>query len=159
MEGERYKKSPALVQEQLKHQPPFDAPGKYIVFKRWDKLEEQDKPLVVVIFIQPDVLSGLFTLANYAEAEIKSVIAPMGSGCSSIVYYPYCELAAPHPRALLGMFDVSARPCVPAGWLTFALPWGRFTHMVEDMEESFLITQSWGKVRRRIGEQSGRTTQ
>jgi hypothetical protein len=28
MEGERYKKSPALVQEQLKHQPPFDAPGK-----------------------------------------------------------------------------------------------------------------------------------
>jgi hypothetical protein len=159
MEGERYKKSPALVHEQLKYQPSFDAPGKYIVFKRWDKLEEQDEPLVVVFFAPPDVLSGLFTLANYAEAEINSVIAPMGSGCSSIVYYPIRELAVPHPRAVLGMFDVSARPCVPAEWLSLALPWGKFTHMVEDMEESFLITPSWGKVRRRIEEQSGRTTQ
>jgi hypothetical protein len=48
------------------------------------------------------------------------------------------------------MFDVSARPFVPAGTLSFAVPIKKFLTMVANMEESFLITQSWDKVRRRI---------
>ena len=54
------------------------------------------------------------------------------------------------PRAVLGMFDVSARPCVPAGTLTFAVPFNKFQQMAGNMEESFLITGSWEKVRKRI---------
>jgi len=150
MEGERYKKSPELVKEQLKHQQPFKAPGQYIVFKRWDRMNEGDDPAVVVFFAPPDVLSGLFTLANFDESDPCAVIAPFGSGCSSIVYYPHQELQSQHPRAVLGMFDVSARPCVPSGVLTFAVPWPKFVGMVENMDESFLITASWHKVRSRI---------
>ena len=45
LEGERYKKSPQLVEEYLKSHPPFEAPGKYLVFKRLDKLTEDEKPL------------------------------------------------------------------------------------------------------------------
>jgi hypothetical protein len=48
------------------------------------------------------------------------------------------------------MFDVSARPFVPAGVLTFAIPWPKFIRMVDNMEESFLITRSWEKVKDRI---------
>jgi hypothetical protein len=48
------------------------------------------------------------------------------------------------------MFDVSARPCVAADVFTFAVPMNRFAEMVENMEESFLITGSWSKVRKRI---------
>ena len=48
------------------------------------------------------------------------------------------------------MFDVSARPFVPAGVLTFAAPMAKFARMVDNMEESFLITDSWAQVRRRI---------
>ncbi len=48
------------------------------------------------------------------------------------------------------MFDVSARPCVPAGVLTFAVPWPKFTRMVANMDESFLITSSWAKVQARL---------
>ena len=59
------KKTPEIAAEFLKHVPTFKAPGKFIVFKRWDRLEELDKPEVVVFFAQPDVLSGLFTLANF----------------------------------------------------------------------------------------------
>jgi hypothetical protein len=51
---------------------------------------------------------------------------------------------------VFGMFDVSARPCVPGGVLTFALPWPKFVRMMEDVEESFLITESWHKVQARI---------
>jgi hypothetical protein len=150
MEGERYKKSPELVNEQLKHQQPFEAPGKYIMFKRWDRMNEEDDPAVVVFFAPSDVLSGLFTLANFDESDPYAVIAPFSSGCGSIVYYPYQELRSQHSRAVLGMFDVSARPCVPSGVLTFAVPWPKFVHMVDNMDESFLITESWHKVRSRI---------
>ena len=150
MEGERYKKSPELVSELLRHQHPFEAPGKYIVFKRWDRMNEGDDPAVVVFFAPSDVLSGLFTLANFDESDPYAVIAPFSSGCGSIVYYPYQELPSQHSRAVLGMFDVSARPCVPSGVLTFAVPWPKFVRMVDNMDESFLITESWHKVRSRI---------
>lgn len=96
------------------------------------------------------VLSGLFTLANFDEVQPRAVIAPFGSGCSSIVYHPYRELATERPRAVMGIFDVSARPCVAADELGFAVPWLKFTSMVEQMDESFLTTGSWNKVRARI---------
>ena len=151
LEGERYKKTPEMVQEFMeKHMPAMRAPGKYIVFKRWDKLDEADSPEVVVFFAEADVLSGLFTLASFDEAGQNMVIAPFGSGCASIVQYPYVEKDSASPRAVIGMFDVSARPFVPRNTLTFATPLGKFTRMVDNMEESFLITPSWKAVQKRI---------
>lgn len=150
LEGERYKKSPEMVKEYLKHAPPVKAPGRYIVFKRWDNLEKADTPEVVVFFAPPDVLSGLFTLASYDEAEQNMVVAPFGSGCASIVQYPYMETKSEHPRAVIGLFDVSARPFVPPDVLTFAAPMSKFARMVANMEESFLITPSWSKIQKRI---------
>lgn len=149
LEGERYKRSPELVEAFLANHPPLEAPARSIVFKRWDQLVERDEPAVVIFFAPPDVLSGLFTLANFDEAESQAVIAPFSSGCASIVYHPYRELDADRPRAVLGMFDVSARPCVAPDVLTFAIPWLKFTRMVEQMDQSFLITESWRKVQRR----------
>jgi len=150
LEGERYKKSPEIVEQMMALQPPFTAPARYIVFKRFDKLEESDQPLVAVFFATPDVLSGLFTLVNFEETEPDGVIAPMGAGCASIVQHPLKQAAQPRPRAVLGMFDVSARPHVPARVLTMAIPWTKFSRMVADMDESFLITKSWEVIRKRI---------
>lgn len=151
LEGERYKKTPELVKEHLKLHPALKAPAKYIVFKRWDALTDEDIPQVVIFFAAPDALSGLFTLANFDHPDAHGVIAPFGSGCSSIVYYPLQESLEPHPRAVLGLFDVSARTEVLAQELTFAVPWTKFVAMIGNMEESFLITESWVKVRNRIG--------
>jgi uncharacterized protein (DUF169 family) len=151
MEGERYKKSPEMVKEYMqKHAPVTKAPGRFIVFKRWDMLDKADRPDVVVFYAEPDVLAGLFTLASFDEAEQNMVIAPFGSGCASIVQYPYMETKAAHPRAVIGMFDVSARPFVPKGTLAFSAPMSKFTRMADNMEESFLITPSWAKVQKRI---------
>jgi hypothetical protein len=150
MEGERYKKSPELVEQYLKDRPPFQAPGKHLVFKRWDKFRADEQPLAVIFFAAPDVLAGLFTLANYDVAHPDGVIAPMGSGCASIITYPYLEANSENPRCILGMFDVSARPRVPASTLTFAIPMERFEQMVRNMDESFLITGSWNSVRERL---------
>jgi len=150
MQGERYKKSPELVREVMKTSPAFKAPARFIVFKRWDLLEPPDDPEAVVFFTRPDVLAGLFTLANFDEAEPNGVFAPFGAGCSSIIQYPYLEGKAARPRGVIGMFDISARPFVPQDVLTFSAPMAKFLRMTENAEESFLITDSWRKVQERI---------
>ncbi len=150
VEGERYKQSPELVREYVRQTPVFTAPARSIVFKRWDTLEAGDDPEVAIFFAGPDVLSGLFTLANFDEANPGAVFAPFAAGCGSIVGYPYVEAQAERPRAILGMFDVSARPYVPAEALSFAVPMAKLARMLDNAPESFLITPSWAAVHKRI---------
>ncbi len=150
LEGERYKKTPELVKGLLERAPEFQAPRQFIVFKRWDKVEETDEPEVVIFFARPDVLSGLFTLANFDVADPNSVFAPFSAGCGSIIQYPYQERSSASPRVVLGLFDVSARPFLPEDLLSFAIPRTKFDRMIDNMDESFLITESWAKVHKRI---------
>jgi uncharacterized protein (DUF169 family) len=150
LEGERYKKTPEIVREMMQTVPMPKAPARFIVFKRWDRLQEQDEPEVVVFFAHADVLSGLFTLANFDEVEPNAVFSPFAAGCGSITQYPYLEKGSDRPRAVLGMFDVSSRPFVRKNLLTLAVPMCKFVKMVENMDESFLITESWKKVKKRI---------
>jgi hypothetical protein len=150
LEGERYKRDPDLVKDYLLQHPPFEAPRKFLVFKRRDKLNVDDEPSAIIFFATGDVLSGLFALANYDFAEPDGVIAPMGAGCGSIIGYPLEQSKLEKPRCVLGMFDVSARPQVGRDELTFTIPMQRFVDMVGFMDESFLITKSWEKVRSRL---------
>jgi uncharacterized protein (DUF169 family) len=150
LEGERYKQSPELVREYVRQTPVFTAPARSIVLKRWDMLEAEDTPEVVIFFARPDVLCGLFTLANFDEVSSNAVFAPFAAGCGSIVGYPVLEGRAERPRAVLGMFDVSARPYVPAETLSFAVPMQKFVGMVSNVPESFLITPSWTAVQKRL---------
>ncbi len=149
VEGERYKKSPELVDQVLKGWAKFEAPAKNIVFKRWDMLEPDDEPEVVIFFALPNVLSALFTLANFDESQDR-VYTPFGAGCSSIVQNPYLEKDKDSPGCIIGMFDISARPFVEKDVITFAAPMNKFEKMVANMDESFLITPSWEKVKKRI---------
>jgi len=150
VEGERYKRTPELVEKFLKHSTLFEAPGKYIVFKRWDAINEFDEPEGVICFARPDVLAGLFTLANFDCEEPNGVFAPFAAGCGTIVQYPYLEKCADRQRGVLGLFDISCRPLNDKNELTISFPITRFLQLVEYMEESFLITPSWEKVRKRI---------
>jgi len=150
LEGERYKKTPAIVKQLMEKWPEWQAPAKYLVLKRWDSLVETDRPEAVVFFAKPDVLSGLFTLANYEETDPFGVIAPFSAGCGTVIQYPFLENRKENPRCVLGMFDVSARPCVQADELTFAAPMKKFTSMIGNLEESFVITRSWQKVMGRL---------
>ena len=150
LEGERYKKTPELVKKIMEQVPQLKAPGKYIVFKRWDMLQESDEPDVVIFLARPDVLSGLFTLANFDAADTNGVFSPFSAGCGSVVQYPYLEKDADCPRGVLGMFDVSARPYIQKDVLGFSVPMNKFIKMIDNIEESFLITGSWSKVLKRI---------
>jgi len=150
MEGERYIRTPEMVKEIMKNQRSIPAEGRNIVFKRWDKITGDDEPVAAVFFAAPDVLSGLFTLANFDQTEPNGTFTPFGAGCSSVVHYPFLESMSERPRAVIGMFDPSARPCVPANVLSFGVPMKKFEQMVSYMEESFLITETWETVKKRM---------
>ena len=150
MEGERYISTPEMVREIMNSQRSLPIEGRNIVFKRWDNLEEDDYPDVVIFFARPDTLSGLFTLANFDQVEPNGTFTPFGAGCGTIVYYPYFESKSDRPRAVIGMFDPSARPCVQEDVLTFAVPMKKFEKMIGYMEESFLITSTWTTIKKRI---------
>lgn len=150
LEGERYKKTPATVERLMAQEPRHAAPARFLVAKRWDALGAADEPGVTTFLARPDELAGLFTLANYERDDAFGVITPFGAGCATILQYPFAERAAERPRAVLGMFDVSARPYVPAGVLTFAVPQPLLVRMLADADESFLGTPSWATVRERM---------
>jgi hypothetical protein len=96
------------------------------------------------------VLAGLYNLANFDTTDANAVVAPWGSGCSSIIQDPYLEKDSPNPRAIIGLFDCSARPFIASDEFTFSIPIKKFTSMTENMEESFLITHSWKIIQKRI---------
>jgi hypothetical protein len=147
--GERYKKTPEIVDETVRRMESLPSEGKGLLFRRWDKLGEDDRPQVVIFFARPEVISGLFTLANFDRVD-PGVMCPFGSGCSSIIYYPWLEEQKEDPLSVLGMFDPSARKCVEPDILTFSVPMKKFTLMIADMEESFLITETWETVKKKI---------
>lgn len=150
MEGERYKRTPEIVLETLKEHKELNLPGKFIIFKRWDKLSEIDNPDGVIFFAKNDVLAGLFTLSNFDQVEPNGVFTPFGAGCSSIIYYSYLEKDKERQRAVIGMFDPSARIAIPKDEITFSIPMKKFEQMVGYMDESFLITPTWKKIQDRI---------
>jgi len=156
MEGERYKRTPEIVDEFVKTHRDLGVTGKNIVFKRWDRLEENDNPEVVIFFGHADVLSGLFTLANFDRPDLNGVFTPFGPGCSSIINYPHIESKSDNPRGVIGMFDISARPYVGEDILSFAVPMKRFVQMIDYMDESFLVTESWSRVQKRLSKRDNK---
>jgi uncharacterized protein (DUF169 family) len=155
MEGERYIRTPELARKFIAIRRPRPAPAPYCVFKPVEKFQGDEKPEVVVFFVPPDILSGLFTLTGYALESMEAVSAPFGSGCSTILTYPLKEAEKAEPHAILGMFDVSARPMVENGILTLAMPYPIFLRLLENVKGSFLETESWKKVLQRIQKDEG----
>jgi uncharacterized protein (DUF169 family) len=150
MEGERYIKTPERAREYFAKMIPRRAPAPYCVFKPIEQFQSGMEPEVIAFFAPPDVLSGLFTLTNYALERTDAVYAPFGSGCGTILTYPLKEAVKEQPRATLGMFDVSARPMIEKDILTLAMPYSVFLKLLENASGSFLETESWKKVLQRI---------
>ena len=150
--GLRLKATPELVEESENDLDLPAAEGKFLVMKRIDQVSEIQQPEVIAWFCTPDVLSALVHLAAFRSPDRHCVICPQSSGCGSILSFPLAERDRPEPRAVIGMFDISARPYVDPGHLSFAVPFGLFRRMVEDMDESFLIAPAWKRIRGRRGQ-------
>ena len=153
-EGEGYRKTPELAKTFVEDLPVADIPFTYIVFKPLSEVDPaKDTVREVVFYVNPDQLTALIVLVNYGQAAGREhVIIPASAGCQSIGVIPYREALSEHPRAVVGMTDVSARPFVPPDILTFTVPFALYQEMENNVPGSFLEKPAWAKVKARIGE-------
>jgi hypothetical protein len=64
-----------------------------------------------------------------------------------IIYQPYREVHRENPGVILGILNISARSFIPSEILTLSISKEKFVEMVNNMDENFLITDSWAKIK------------
>ncbi len=146
--GERYKKSPGLVEDMVQRMPITEIPKRYVVFR---PLEESatgaDSPVSVTLLAEPDQLAALVVLANYGRPGIENVSIPFVAGCQAVGILPYREAVSETPRATVGLVDLSARlyarKLLGKEMFSFTVPFSMFREMEENAEESFLSHSQW----------------
>lgn len=149
LHGERYIKSPALVEKFIKALPLNEIPKKFVVFQPLSDVDPaKEKPQTIIFFVNPDQLSALVVLANYGRGDNENVIIPYAAGCQTIGIYPYREAKSKTPRAVVGLTDLSARVYVrrqlgDPHFMTFSVPFAFFEEMEQNVSGSFLERHTW----------------
>jgi hypothetical protein len=147
-EGERFYKQPELAGKWVASLPFTDVPTKYVVFKSWQQLTEEDEPELIVFFANADQLSALVIMADYHRGTNQNIAAPFGAACQSILF-GYAEAKKENPRGAIGFFDISQRLIVDRETLTFTVPYRLFQEMEANVAGSFLDTPAWQKLQKR----------
>lgn len=111
---------------------------------------EDAEPEAVVFLVNADRLSALVTLANFDRRDQEGVRVLFGAGCAQSVLYPLAEQIKGGNLCYIGLTDPSARKCVSADILSFSAPWSRFLELEAAADESFLHTETWEVISRRL---------
>ena len=147
LEGEGYVKSPELAGEWLTHLPLADVSPQSVVFTPLAGIKPEETPESVIFFVNADQLSALVVLANYSREGRENVAIPWAAACQNIGILPCEEGRSGHPRAIVGLTDLSARKYVRKllgeQYLSFTMPWQLFLEMEADVPGSFLERHTW----------------
>ena len=148
---ERYKQSPETARNSIEAIGAELSGKPYLNFVRIDRLDSFDDMEGLIIFAGPDVVSGLFTWANYDSDDINAVQSPWGSGCSTTITSLVNENRKRGKHCFIGMFDVSARPFFRQDVISFAIPKSRFDEMCVTLSQCCVSgAPAWLKVKKRI---------
>jgi hypothetical protein len=150
MEGERYINSPDALRKIFTDIDPVPAAGKYCVAKPMSLFSGDEKPELVTFFARPETLSGLHQLAAFVTNNPEVVASPWGAACTTMITWPYRDLAKGEERAVLGGWDPSARKFFGTDELTFTVPYTMYANMIERYGDSFLTTDTWAGVQKKI---------
>ncbi|MFO7706882.1 MAG: DUF169 domain-containing protein [Desulfobacterales bacterium] len=148
LDGEGYQKNPDLVHQWLEELPITENGSACVLFKPLTGVDPKaERPQTVVLLADPDQLSALVILANYARGGMENVIIPWAAGCQTIGILPLREAKSGKPRAVVGLTDISARKYVRtllgSEYLSFSMPWEMFLEMESNVEGSFLEKHTW----------------
>ena len=151
--GERYIKNPESTLRFLEALPVRDIPAEFVVFKPLSQADpERDDVKNVTFFVDPDRLSALVVLANYARPDAENVAMMWAAGCQVVGIQAYAELDTDRPRGLVGLTDISARKNVRATLgehvMSFTAPWPLFMEMEQNVDGSFLRRETWRSLKK-----------
>ena len=150
LQGEFYCDSPDALRNTFETIDPRPAPGKFCVIKPISSFSADEEPELVAFFTRPESLCGLHQLAAFVTNDPEVVTSPWGAACGNLVIWPLRYQAAGLQKAVLGGWDPSARKFFKTDELSFSVPFGLFAQMLGRFEESFLKTETWSMVRKKI---------
>jgi hypothetical protein len=146
-EGEAYLKTPELTADFVDSLPPARTTQPYTVIKPLIDLVDNEIPKTICFLVNPDQLSALVVLTNYARPGIDNVRIPFAAGCMTIGLLPFAESEQDHPHAVIGLTDPSARlfmrKILGKDILSFTIPLQLFEEMESNVPESFLNRHTW----------------
>jgi len=148
--GERFFKTPEMAKTYVKSLVPAKINDRVTIFKPLEKFEDSEKPELVIFFANADELSGVVYLLNYSTPTLDDmIVTKFGSGCASIVTIPMKLKAEGKKQAVWGMHDISVRTRLPKDIMTLSMPYSMVTDMINDIDNSFVITEAWEKIKNR----------
>lgn len=146
--GEHYKKTPELALDYINQVADIVSP-EYVVFQPLNKIT-QEIPECIVFLVNADQMSGLATLANYDKSTQDNVKILFGSGCSQAILNGIAANEYDNGFCYIGLTDPSARKCISKDILSFTIPYKRYLEMEANVEGSFLDTDTWKQIAKRI---------
>lgn len=148
---ERFIQNPALAKEFVDNVHAVKPDKPYLVIKPLEDFLPDEEPESVLFFVNADQLSALVFLSHYdAPGSMDRVLSPFASACMALVTLPM-KLARNHEdKAVMGMFDLSARTRMPQDMLSFAMPYAFLKKLAAFLPESFISTHTWETVKARI---------
>lgn len=149
VEIERFKKDRECVRSMCSVNPKAAPKGRYIIFKPWNTLTEEDNPEIVCIFAKPDMISALHTWTSFDISQLDNVIVPHGAGCEVMLTFAFAENERESPRCVLGGMDTAMRLCLKSDIQTFSIAYKRFEEMAVFADETFLDTYIWQPLKNR----------
>jgi len=150
MEGEFYCDSPDSLRQIFEYVDPRPAAHKFCIFKFLSSFSDDENPELVTFFSRPEALSGLHQLATFVTNDPEVVVSPWSAACGSLVIWPLHYLSKGVNKAVIGGWDPSARKFFKTDELSFTVPFGMFTEMINRFDESFLKTKTWANVIKKI---------
>ena len=150
MEGEFYCDSPDNLKQIFEYVDPRPASHKFCIFKPLSSFTEEEHPELVTFFVRPEALSGLHQLAAFVTNDPEVVVSPWSAACGSLVAWPLHYLSKGLNKAVIGGWDPSARKFFKTDELSFTVPFSMFTEMANRFDESFLKTNTWANVQKKI---------
>jgi len=149
-EGERFIKTEKQAKSFVEMYKPEKLNDKVTIFKPLADFEQNEKPEIVIFFVNPDELSALVYLLHYNCPERDDMIVTRFiSGCGSIVTLPMKLKNEGKMQAVWGMHDISVRKRLPKNLMTLTMPYDLFVEINSHIDESFIITDNWKAIKER----------
>jgi uncharacterized protein (DUF169 family) len=148
--GERFVKTKEQAKAFVQHFKPKAINDKVTIFKPLSEFSDHEYPEVVLFFVTPDEMSGLIFLLHFNAPEREDLVTTRFiSACGSVVTLPMKYRSEGQKKAVCGMHDISARLRFPKNLMTLAMPFDLVADMYNEMDNSFVITENWEKIRER----------
>jgi uncharacterized protein (DUF169 family) len=147
-EGERFFESPEAAARWAEALPYREVPTEYIVCRPLDQVAEEEAVSLVLMLVNPDQLSALVTLAGFRRGTIDATVSLWGAACQSILF-AHAQAESDNPRGVIGFFDISQRSRIEKEFLSYTMPYSLYLEMESSVDDSFLGTTIWDKLRKR----------